>query len=132
AGASSARLTALESGAVDAALLTSPYNFTAASDGFSVIGRTADYITDLPQNGTAVNRNWAAGHMDTLRRFLAALQEATGWFMDRRNRNEAIDILVTVGKLKQDEVAKSYDFFRNGEFLDDRSRIENQTAYGHQ
>ena len=51
AGASSARLAALESGAVDAAILTSPYNFNAASDGFPVIGRTADYITDLPQNG---------------------------------------------------------------------------------
>jgi ABC-type nitrate/sulfonate/bicarbonate transport system substrate-binding protein len=118
AGASSARLTALESGAVDAALLTSPYNFTAASDGFSVIGRTADYITDLPQNGTVVNRNWAAGHMDTVRRFLVALQQAAEWFMDRRNRTEAIDILVTVGKLKPDEVEKSYEFFRDGEFFE--------------
>ncbi|HEY7299967.1 MAG TPA: ABC transporter substrate-binding protein [Xanthobacteraceae bacterium] len=118
AGASSARFAALESGAVDAAMLTSPYNFTAATDGFPVIGRTADYITDLPQNGTVVNRNWAAGHLDTVRRFLAAYQKATDWFMDRRNRQEAIDILVAAGKLKPDEVAKSYDFFRDGEFFE--------------
>jgi NitT/TauT family transport system substrate-binding protein len=117
AGASSARLAALESGAVDAAILTSPYNFNAVSDGFPVIGRTADYITDLPQNGTVVNRNWAAGHMDTLRGFLFALQKGTDWFRDRRNRGEAIKILVDVGKLKPDEVAKSYDFFRDGEFF---------------
>ena len=76
AGASSARLAALESGAVDAAILTSPYNFNAASDGFPVIGRTADYITDLPQNGIIVNRNWAADHMDTVRRFLVASRRA--------------------------------------------------------
>jgi NitT/TauT family transport system substrate-binding protein len=118
AGASSARFAALEAGAVDAAMLTSPYNFNAASDGFPVIGRTADYITDLPQNGTVVNRNWAAGHMDTVRRFLVALQRGFDWFNDGRNRDEAISILATVGKLKPDEVAKSYDFFRNGEFFE--------------
>ena len=69
AGASSARLSALESGAVDAAILTAPFNFYGASAGLSIIGRTADYITDLPQNGTVVNRNWAAGHMSPLTRF---------------------------------------------------------------
>jgi NitT/TauT family transport system substrate-binding protein len=118
AGASSARLTALESGAVDAAILTSPYNFTAAAGGFPIIGRTADYITDLPQGGTTVNRNWAAGHMDTVRRFLVAFQQGVDWFRDRRNRDEAINILVTTGNLKPEEVAKSYDFFRNGEFFE--------------
>ena len=123
AGASSARLAALESGAVDAAILTSPYNFNAASDGFPVIGRTADYITDLPQNGAVVNRNWAAGHMNTVRRFLAGLQKGTGWFMDRRNRAEAIAILVMAGKLKPDEVARSYDFFRNGEFFEPTGNV---------
>lgn len=123
AGASSARLAALESGAVDAAILTSPYNFNAVSDGFPVIGRTADYITDLPQNGIIVNRNWAAGHMDTLRRFLVASQKGTDWFMDRGNRQEAIDILVRVGKLKPDEVAKSYDFFRDGEFFEPTGNV---------
>jgi NitT/TauT family transport system substrate-binding protein len=123
AGASSARFAALESGAVDAAMLTSPYNFNAASDGFPVIGRTADYITDLPQNGTVVNRNWAAGHLDTVRRFLLAYQKATDWFMDRHNRNEAIDILVIAGKLRPEEVAKSYDFFRNGEFFEPTGNV---------
>jgi len=123
AGASSARLAALESGAVDAAMLTSPYNFNAASDGFPVIGRTADYITDLPQNGTVVNRNWAVGHMDTVRRFLVAFHKGFDWFMDRRNRDEAINILVAVGKLKPEEVAKSYDFFRNGEFFEPTGNV---------
>jgi ABC-type nitrate/sulfonate/bicarbonate transport system substrate-binding protein len=123
AGASSARLAALEAGAVDGAMLTSPYNFNAASDGYRVIGRTADYITDLPQNGAVVNRNWAAGHMDTVGRFLAALQKGTDWFMDRRNRAEAIAILVMAGKLKPDEVARSYDFFRNGKFFEPTGNV---------
>jgi ABC-type nitrate/sulfonate/bicarbonate transport system substrate-binding protein len=118
AGASSARLTALQSGAVDAAILTAPFNFYGVSAGLSVIGRTADYITDLPQNGTVVNRNWASGHMSTVMRFLAAFNKGVDWFRNDGNRGEAINILVTTGNLKPDEVAKSYDFFRKGEFFE--------------
>ena len=118
AGASSARFTALQSGAVDAAILTAPFNFYAATAGFNIVGRTADYITDLPQNGTVVNRNWAAGHMSTLERFLAAFNKGVAWFGDDRNRDEAINILVRSGNLKPEEVAKSYEFFRKGEFFE--------------
>lgn len=123
AGASSVRLSALESGAVDAAMLTAPFNFYASSSGLSVVGRTADYITDLPQNGTVVNRNWANSHMSTVTKFLAAFNKAVDWFRDARNRDEAINILVTAGNLKPDEVAKSYDFFREGEFFEPTGRV---------
>src|SRR5215467_12562494 len=123
AGASSARWTALETGAVDAAMLTSPFNFKAADDGFTVVGRTADYITDLPQGGTTVNRNWAASHMSTLRRFLAGFNKGFDWFQDRRNRDEAISILVRASKVKSEEVAKSYEFFRNGEFFEPTGNV---------
>jgi NitT/TauT family transport system substrate-binding protein len=123
AGASSARFTALESGAVDAAMLTSPFNFKAADDGFPVVGRTADYITDLPQGGVTVNRNWAADHIDTVRRFLVALNKGFDWFQDRANRDEAINILAEAGKLKPEEVAKSYSFFRDGEFFEPTGNV---------
>jgi len=123
AGASSARLSSLESGAVDAAILTAPFNFYGASAGLSIIGRTADYITDLPQNGTVVNRNWATGHMSALSRFLAAFNKGVNWFRDDRNRDEAINVLVTSGNLKPDEVAKSYDFFRKGEFFEPTGNV---------
>jgi NitT/TauT family transport system substrate-binding protein len=118
AGASSARLTALQSGAVDAAILTAPFNFYAATAGFKVVGRTADYVTDLPQNGTMVNRNWAAAHIATLEKFLSAFNKAVAWFGDERNRDEAINVLVATGNLKPEEVAKSYEFFRKGGFFE--------------
>jgi ABC-type nitrate/sulfonate/bicarbonate transport system substrate-binding protein len=100
-----------------------PFNFKAADGGFTVVGRTADYITDLPQGGTTVNRNWAASHIDTLRRFLAAFNKGFDWFQDRRNRNEAISILARASKVKSEEVAKSYEFFRNGEFFEPTGNV---------
>jgi ABC-type nitrate/sulfonate/bicarbonate transport system substrate-binding protein len=53
-----------------------------------------------------------------LRGFLAAFNKGVDWFRDDRNRDEAISILATAGNLKADEVAKSYDFFRKGEFFE--------------
>jgi ABC-type nitrate/sulfonate/bicarbonate transport system substrate-binding protein len=123
AGASSARFTALSSGAVDAAILTSPFNFSAATAGFNIVGRTADYVTDLPQNGIEVNRNWAAAHGAVLEKFLSAFNQGVAWFADERNRDEAISILAVAGNLKPDEVAKSYDFFRKGGFFEPTGRV---------
>ncbi len=44
AGATSARFSALQSGAVDAAILTPPFNFHAESAGFTNLGFTIDYV----------------------------------------------------------------------------------------
>ena len=74
AGASSARFTAsVRRGRCGDS--TAPFNFYAATAGFNIVGRTADYVTDLPQNGTVVNRNWAAAHMSSLKKFLSAFNK---------------------------------------------------------
>jgi hypothetical protein len=100
----SARFAALQSGAVDAAI-DRALHFYAASAGFNIIGRTADYVTDLPQNGTVI----AAGCRPRvhLGKFLSAFNKGVAWFGDDRNREEAINILVVTGNLKPEEVAKS-------------------------
>ena len=58
AGATSARFAALQAGAVDAAILTPPFNFHAQSAGFTNLGNTIEY-TDMPFAGIAVNTTWA-------------------------------------------------------------------------
>ena len=59
AGATSARASALQAGAVDAAILLPPFNFHAVAAGFNELGLTVDYAPELPFSGTVVNRNWA-------------------------------------------------------------------------
>jgi NitT/TauT family transport system substrate-binding protein len=112
AGATNARFSALQSGAVDAALLTPPFNFYAESAGFSNLGFTFDYLPDMPFAGVAMNRTWAAGKPELARRFLTALVNSVGWFYDERNRAEAVGILVEVSKLKREDVDRAYDFLR--------------------
>lgn len=110
AGATSARFSALQSGAVDAAILTVPFNFYAESAGFTNLGFTFDYIPDMPFAGMAVNRNWAAANPKVMERFLAAFTRGVLWFEDVKNREEAIKLMVTTSRLKEEDVARSYDF----------------------
>jgi NitT/TauT family transport system substrate-binding protein len=118
AGATSARASALLAGAVDAAILLPPFNFQAEAQGFTNLGLTVEYAPELPFSGTVVNKAWAAGHQDILKRVLSAHSKSVEWFYDDKNRDEAIAILSSVSSLKPDDVSKSYDFFRKNAFFD--------------
>ena len=113
AGATSARFSALKSGAVDAALLTMPFNFFAETAGFTNLGFTFDYLPDMPFAGMAVNREWATAHTDALRRFLDAYDKGVAWFGDPKNRDAAIDLQTQTSKIEKAEVEKAYAFLHD-------------------
>jgi NitT/TauT family transport system substrate-binding protein len=117
AGATSARLSALQSGAADAAMLTAPYNFHAMAAGFTNLGLTAEYV-DMPFSGVATNRTWATRNPDTLRRFLAVYTKAILWLIAPANRKEAVDMMVSVSGLKTEDVERAYDFLVTGGFFE--------------
>jgi NitT/TauT family transport system substrate-binding protein len=127
AGATSARLSALQSGAVDAAILTSPHNFYAESSGFTNLGWTIEYAKELPFSGGAVNRAWASANKQTLDKFLAAYTKSVRWFQDAANRAEAVKIMVDVSKLNQADVEKSYDFLQQRNFYELTGKISKTT-----
>jgi NitT/TauT family transport system substrate-binding protein len=123
AGATSARASALLSGAVDAAILVPPFNFQAAAAGFNDLGNTIDYIKDLPFSGTVVNVGWAKDHAAVLQRLIAAHDKGVAWFEDDHNRAEAVQLMADESGLKREEVEKSYDFFRNGHFFEPTGKV---------
>jgi len=122
AGATSARLAALQSGAADAAMLTTPYNFHAIAAGFTNLGLAADYV-DMPFSGVATNRNWAARNIGTFRKFLEVYTKSILWLTDPDHRKEAIEMMVMVSNLKTGDVEKSYDFLVKGGFFEPTGRI---------
>ena len=122
AGATSARLAALQSGAADAAILTAPYNFHAEAAGYTNLGLTAD-VVDMPFSGVSTNRNWAQRNKGTIEKFLAVYTKSIRWLADPANRREAVDMMVSVSNLKAADVEKSYDFLVKGNFLESSGRI---------
>jgi NitT/TauT family transport system substrate-binding protein len=117
-GSTPARFAALQAGSVDAAMLGPPANYYAAAGGYISLGFVKDYAGDLPFSGSAVNTAWAKTHADELRAIIATYNEAAKWFDDEKNRDEAIAIMIAASKGKPDDIAKSYDFLRKGDYFD--------------
>jgi ABC-type nitrate/sulfonate/bicarbonate transport system substrate-binding protein len=122
AGATSARLQALQSGAADAAILTAPYNFHAEAAGFTNLGLASE-VVDMPFSGVSTNRNWARSHKDTLEKFLKVYTRSIAWLSDPNNRAEAVALMMSVSKLSHDDVDKAYDFLIKSGFLEPTGTI---------
>ena len=118
AGATSARASALQAGAVDAAILLPPFNFHATAAGFNELGLTVDYAPELPFSGTVINRNWAAKNGPVVQRILSAHSKSVAWFYDPKNRAEAVAMMAEASKIKTEDVEKSYDFFIKGKYFE--------------
>src|SRR5579862_2960259 len=123
AGATSARFAALKSGAVDAALLTVPFNFYAETAGYTNLGFTFDYLPDMPFAGMAVNRDWAVANGDVLKRFLDAYNKGVAWFDDPKNREAAVQIQMDTSKIAQDDVEKSYSFLHDKNLFEPTGKV---------
>ena len=122
AGATSARFAALQSGAVDAAILTPPFNFNAQSAGFNNLGNINDYV-DMPFAGIAVNTKWAEANKATLVKLVAVYNQSVAWLYDTRNRAEAIQILNRVSKLKIEDCERAYDYLMGGKFFEPTGKV---------
>jgi ABC-type nitrate/sulfonate/bicarbonate transport system substrate-binding protein len=123
AGATSARFAALQSGAVDAAILAPPFSFRAEAAGYSNLGLTIDYVKDLPFAGTAVNRNWAGANRMLVEKVLAVYNKSIAWLYDPQNRTEAVRMMVEVSKMQAADVERSYDFLLAGKLLEPTGKV---------
>jgi NitT/TauT family transport system substrate-binding protein len=129
-GNGAGRLAALKSGAVNAAILTPPFNFLAKDAGFLNFGRLLDYAGDLPFSAINVSLAYANQHPVTLGKVLAVVDRSVAWFNEVSHREEAIDILIRETKSARDSVEQSYDYLRKIDYFArgntvSRSRIQN-------
>ncbi len=97
AGASSARLAALKSGAVDASLLSDPFDTQAELDGFTRIDDLLPKYVNADNyagGGPVVLRDWGNDHPDEVARFIRSIVKAISWIYDPANK---VDMFAVVG-----------------------------------
>jgi ABC-type nitrate/sulfonate/bicarbonate transport system substrate-binding protein len=123
AGSTSARFAALQSGAVDAAILLPPFNFRAESAGFVNLGFVIEYVKDIPFAGTVVHTAWANASRQAVQRFLSAYTKSIAWFYDEGNRKEAIDLMVRVSNANREDTEKTYDFLFKGRYFEPTGKV---------
>ena len=90
AGSSSGRLAQLESGLVDAAVVSPPSDQVAEARGFKSLVRTRDVLL-FPVNGVGLHEQKLRNHRPEVKRVLRALLKANRFILD--DRKGAVDIL---------------------------------------
>ncbi len=129
AGVAAARFAALKAGVVDAAVVLPPVNFVAEKAGFVTLGFAADYVKDLPFTGMAVQRRWAEANMAAARKVLAATDQSVAWLADPAHREEAVELLVKVGKANKDDAEASYDYLRRIQYFEPGSKMSRKKLH---
>ena len=111
AGATPNRYAALAGGTAQAALLTQPFDFRAAADGYRKLldigayGKGYGFLTILARP------QWLRDNPDTARAYLKAVSDAVDWLYDPANRAEAIAILAKHTKLDPAIATQTYDYY---------------------
>jgi NitT/TauT family transport system substrate-binding protein len=111
AGASSARYAALKSGAVDATILTDPFDFQATQEGFPKLDELLPKYLNAETysgGGPVARRDWATGHPDELTSFIRAVVKATAWVYDPKNKEELFSILGPTLNASPENLERSY------------------------
>jgi ABC-type nitrate/sulfonate/bicarbonate transport system substrate-binding protein len=92
-----------------AAVMNLPYSVMAIERGMKSLGRTVDMLGPYQAGGAFVLRSWAKDNGPALERYIAAYVESLRWVTDKRNRAEAVAMLMAKMKLPQNLAERSYD-----------------------
>src|SRR3954470_3057509 len=110
-GGTSNRFAQLASGAVAAAMLTNPVDFSALEQGYVDLGSVPQYLPNWAQNNILVDTRWAAQNRATVRAFLRAQIKATKYIYEPANRDEVIAILAKHTRTAPNIAAATYDLY---------------------
>jgi ABC-type nitrate/sulfonate/bicarbonate transport system substrate-binding protein len=108
-GGTAARLTAVESGAVAAAVLGIPYSDIAIDQGFNRLGDTMEAIPNYQFNGVITNPAWAEKNRPSVIKFLRAHIRALRWIHE--HPDQATDLFMSEMSVKQPYARKGVDYF---------------------
>jgi len=125
AGSSADRYAALRAGAVDAAMIASPFAEQAEAAGFHRLGDLLpNYLNASTYIGgnLVVRRDWAQQHPQELIGFIRAHYRAIDWMSDPANKDELYDIVKDYLRLNRQDFDQLYQssivqnqfWFRNG------------------
>ena len=110
-GSTPNRFAQLASGAVAAAILTNPVDFSALAQGYVDLGSVPQYLPNWAQNNILAHTGWARQHRAALVAFLRAHIKATKYVYEGANRSEIIDILVKHTRTTPQVAAATYDLY---------------------
>jgi NitT/TauT family transport system substrate-binding protein len=110
AGSAAARLAVLESGTVDASLLSVPENIVAQERGYNELIFLGD-IVDFPQNGFGTSEKRIRENPDEIYRMVRATLRGLYFVWDERHHDAVLDIIM--GQWKSADRRMAAEIFRH-------------------
>jgi len=108
-GGTSARLTALESGAIAGGVLGIPYSDIAVDQGFNRLGDTLELIPTYQFNAVTINPPWAERNRGTVVRFLKAHIRSLRWIYEQPD--QAAEFFTLEMGVKPPYARRGVDYF---------------------
>jgi ABC-type nitrate/sulfonate/bicarbonate transport system substrate-binding protein len=112
-GSSTNRYAALVAGAVVAAAINSPLDFTAEAAGYNKLIDFGSYVKAYGFVGIIGRKDWLAKNRPATEAYLRAVSKATDWLYDPANRAKAIEILMKETRQDRTVSEKTYDYYFN-------------------
>jgi ABC-type nitrate/sulfonate/bicarbonate transport system substrate-binding protein len=108
-GGTSARLTALENGAIAGGVLGIPYSDIAIDQGFNRLGDTLEAIPSYQFNAVTINPAWAEKNRATVVRFLKAHIRSLRWIYEQPD--QAAEFFTQEMGVKPPYARRGVDYF---------------------
>ena len=108
-GGTTARLSALETGAIAAGILGIPYSDIAIDQGFNRLGDTMEVISTYQFNGITVNPSWAEKNRASVVKFLKAHIRSLRWIHEQPD--QATELFTSEMGVKQPYARRGIDYF---------------------
>src|SRR4030095_16330973 len=96
-GTTGARADAMTRGEASGAMMSMPDD-EIAKRGFKILARSEDYVKNYARGLGATRRVWANANEDLVVRFNRAMIRATDWLQDKKNKDEAVQMLLAENK----------------------------------
>jgi ABC-type nitrate/sulfonate/bicarbonate transport system substrate-binding protein len=96
-GNTAARANAMSRGEASGAMMSLPDD-EIQKRGFKVLAKSEDYVKRYARGLAATRRDWANANEDLVVRFIRAMIRSTDWLQDPKNRDEAIQLLLSETK----------------------------------
>jgi ABC-type nitrate/sulfonate/bicarbonate transport system substrate-binding protein len=109
AGGMVQRWDALREGKQAGTLLSTPFNILARDQHFNQLVTATKLIGPYQGNVAATRRSWAKDNREKVIGFIRGYAQAVDWLYDKKNRDEAIKILLKNVQMSPEIAARTYD-----------------------
>ena len=108
-GSTTARMSALYAGGIEATVLSTPQSFKTIQDGFTDLGPVAPYLGEFPMMIWQVNARWADHNEKLVLAFVRAHNKAVRYLSDPTHKIEVAQMLAKASRASLDDALKTWD-----------------------